>query len=140
MKGFPMSEELPTNPVPAAAAVPAPAVTPVSTVAYEDFAKLDLRIGKVLEVANHPNADKLFVLKVDLGGEQRQIIAGLRPFCPPESLLGKLVVVVANLLPRKMRGLESAGMILAASYEENAARHVVILTPDQPVPPGSKIS
>ena len=110
-------------------------------IAYEDFAKLDLRVAKVLAVREHPNADKLLVLDVDTGGgQQRQIIAGLKPYCPPESLLGKSIAIVANLQPRKMRGLESNGMLLAASFGELEARQVVILTTDREVPPGSIIS
>ena len=110
-------------------------------ISYEDFAKLDLRVATVLEVADHPNADKLLVLKIDLGGQQRQIIAGLRGYCPAESLLGRQIIVVANLQPRKMRGLESNGMLLAATAEgEGGARRVVVLTPAETVPPGSAIS
>ncbi len=118
--------------------------TAPETIQYDDFAKLDLRVGTVTEVQDHPNADKLLVLKVDLGPEQRQIIAGLRGFISPEALLGSQVVIVANLAPRKMRGLESQGMILAASYTEGEAdaaiRHVTTLTPATPVPPGSAVS
>lgn len=109
------------------------------TISFEDFMKLDLRIGKVLEVADHPNADRLYVLQVDIGGEQRQLLAGLKAHCTGESLLGQNVVVVANLEPRKLRGMESRGMLLAASYEQDGRQNVVILTTDQPVPPGSQV-
>lgn len=126
----------PTPPAPAAAA--APVGKPV--ISYDDFAKLDLRVGKVLEVKDHPNADKLLVLTVDLGTEKRQIIAGIRGHYAPEGLLGAEIVVVANLQPRKMRGLESQGMLLAASAGEGEARSVVILTPQREVPPGSPVS
>ena len=111
---------------------------PVAT--FEDFLKLDLRVAKVLEVRDHPNADKLICLTIDLGTEKRQIIAGLKPYYPPESLLGRDVIVVANLAPRKMRGLESNGMLLAATVGEGDARRVVVLTTAEPVPPGSPIS
>ena len=124
----------PQAPIPAAASDKKP------TISYDDFVKLDLRVGKVLEVANHPNADKLLVLNVDLGGEVRQIVAGLRQYVAPETLLGRNIVVVANLEPRKMRGLESQGMLLAASHVEGADRKVVILTTDTPVPAGSSVS
>jgi methionyl-tRNA synthetase len=110
------------------------------TITYDDFAKLDLRIAKVLEVAEHPNADKLLVIRIEMGGEQRQIIAGLKPYCSPEGLLGKNVVVVANLEPRKMRGMESQGMLLAASEGEDDQRRVIILTTDEDVAPGSSVS
>jgi tRNA-binding protein len=129
----------PAQPPPAAAPTPAPS-TAKPIIAYEDFAKLDLRVATVLEVSDHPNADKLLVIKIDLGGEQRQIIAGLRGHCTAESLVGKQVVVVANLQPRKMRGLESQGMLLAASAIEGETRRVVVLTASQPVPPGSTVS
>jgi len=107
---------------------------------YDDFAKLDLCVAKVLEVKDHPNADKLYVLTVDVGGRQRQIIAGLRPYMPPEALLGQCIIIVANLEPRKMRGLESQGMLLAASYEHGQDRKVVFLTTDTEVPAGSPIA
>ncbi len=144
----------PTNP-PAQPSESAPAGPAASAgqgkpaIGYDDFAKLDLRVGKVLAIEDHPNADKLYVVTVDLGGRQRQIIAGLRPYMPQEALLGKNIIVVANMEPRKMRGLESQGMLLAAGFEEAvpdaaegapAARKVVILTTDGPVPPGAAIS
>ena len=108
---------------------------------YDDFAKLDLRVAEVLEASEHPNADKLIVMTIDLGGEQRQIIAGLKAWYTPEELLGKSVVVVANLAPRKMRGLESNGMLLAASVGEMPTPDdVIVLTTDKPTPPGSGVS
>ncbi len=110
------------------------------TITYEDFVKLDLRMARVLEVSDHPNADKLICLTIDIGGEQRQIIAGLKGHYSPEALLGKDIAVVVNLQPRKMRGLESNGMLLAAVYEEGGAQKVVALTADTPVPPGAAIS
>jgi methionyl-tRNA synthetase len=146
-----MSEETsaatppPQEPSPAAA-TPAPAAPPAAeagkaVINYDDFAKLDLRVGKIVEIKNHPNADKLYVASVDMGGGQvRQVIAGLRPYIAPEGLIGKNVIVVANLEPRKMRGLESQGMMLAASYMEGPDRKVVVLTTDLPVPPGSTVS
>ena len=108
------------------------------TVLYDDFSKLDLRIARVLECTPHPNADKLLVLKVDLGSEQRQIVAGIRGYYQPETLVGKLIVIVANLAPRTMRGLESQGMLLAASTPDRS--QVILLTPDADVPAGSKVS
>jgi len=119
---------------------PAPAAQGKPTITYDDFAKLDLRVAKVLEVRDHPNADKLICLTIDLGTERRQIIAGLKQHVAPERLLGRDVVVVANLEPRKMRGLESNGMLLAASFNVGDDRSVVVLTTDVPVPPGSAVS
>jgi methionyl-tRNA synthetase len=105
---------------------------------FEDFYKLDLRIAKVVEAIEHPNADKLFLLKIELGGEQRQLCAGLRGHYTAEQLVGKSIVVVANLAPRKVRGELSQGMLLAASDEEHS--QVILLTPDADIAPGSSIS
>jgi methionyl-tRNA synthetase len=110
------------------------------TITYDDFVKMDLRVAKVLEVRDHPNADKLLCLTIDLGTERREIIAGLKEYCPPESLMGKDVVVLVNIQPRKMRGLDSNGMLLVASHEQDGARKVVVLTTAGPVPAGSVIS
>jgi methionine--tRNA ligase beta chain len=111
------------------------------TITYDDFCKLDLKVGTIVESGEHPNADRLIVLQVDLGDEKRQIIAGIKAYYAPEALLGKQVVVVTNLVPRKMRGLESNGMILAASAKEGEElTDVVVLTPDKPVPAGSSVS
>ncbi|MGC1203083.1 MAG: methionine--tRNA ligase subunit beta, partial [Candidatus Acidiferrales bacterium] len=94
----------------------APAAAPASTtITIDDFAKIDLRVGIVKTAERIPGADKLLKLQVDLGSETRQILSGIAPAYTPEELVGRKVVVVANLAPRKMRGLESAGMILAAS-------------------------
>ena len=110
-------------------------------ITYDDFCKLDLKVGTIVESGEHPNADRLVVLQVDLGDEKRQVIAGIKAYYAPEALLGKQVVVVTNLAPRKMRGLESNGMILAASAKEGEElTDVVTLTPDKPVPAGSSVS
>ncbi|MBN2559792.1 MAG: methionine--tRNA ligase subunit beta [Phycisphaerae bacterium] len=106
------------------------------TITFDDFAKVDLRIAKVLEAREHPNADRLLVLQIDLGTEQRQLVAGLKGYYEPADLVGKLIVVVTNLAPRKMRGEQSQGMLLAASTEDHS--QVVLLTPMSEIPPGSK--
>ena len=111
------------------------------TITYDDFCKLDLRVAKVLEAEAHPNADKLICLKIDLGAEQRQIIAGLRGHYEPEALVGTQIVVVTNLAPRKMRGLESHGMLLAGVVTEgDELKEVVVLTPERELPPGTPVS
>src|SRR6266550_7397437 len=104
-----------------------------STIEYDDFAKLDLRIATVLECKPHTNADKLLVLQIDLGGEKRQICAGLRAHYQPEQLVGKQIIVVANLAARQMRGEISQGMLLAAT--DAATGRVIILSPAEPVGP-----
>lgn len=83
-------------------------------IVYDDFDKLDLRVGTILEAEKHPKADKLLVFQVQLGTEKRQIISGVANYFKPEECVGRKVVVVANLAPRKLRGLESKGMILFA--------------------------
>ena len=105
---------------------------------YDDFAKLDLRVATVLECKPHANADKLLVLQIDLGGEKRQICAGLRQQYQPEQLVGKQIVVVANLAPRQMRGEISQGMLLAAT--DPATQRVIVVTPAETVGTGSKVS
>lgn len=104
-------------------------------ISFDVFSQVELRIGKIKEVDVHPNADKLYVLKVDLGEKEVGIVAGLRPYYQPEELLGKLVVVVANLEPRVVRGVESQGMILAAGGKETTA----ILMPEKEVEIGSSV-
>jgi methionyl-tRNA synthetase len=115
-----------------------PSASPDGLITWDDFAKLRLRVGRVVEAANHPNADKLLVLKVDLGGEQRQICAGIRGYYTPDQLVGRNLVIVANLAPRMMRGLESQGMLLAASNADRS--RVVVLSPEADIEPGSVVS
>lgn len=107
-------------------------------ITFDDFAKIRLRVGKVVEATAHPNADKLLVLKVDLGDEHRQICAGIRANYAPEQLVGKNIVMVANLAPRTMRGVESQGMLLAASNADRSK--VIVLTPDDDIEAGSAVS
>jgi len=101
-----------------------------STIAYDDFAKLDLRVGKVLEADRVEKSKKLIRCEVDLGFERRQVLAGVAEHLTPEDLLGKLVVVVANLAPRKMMGLESCGMILMA--EDRSGKLTPVLASGEP--------
>jgi len=102
---------------------------------FEEFQKIDLRIGKIIEAEKIEGADKLLKLKVDLGEEKRQLVAGIAKFYQPEDLIGKEIVVVANLEPKTLRGIESQGMLLAGDVEGKP----VLLKPDQEVPPGTKI-
>jgi tRNA-binding protein len=102
-----------------------------------DFAKVDLRVGVVKHAERVPGSKKLIRLIVDLGVEERQILAGLAEFYDPNQLIGKYVIVVANLKPKKMMGLESQGMILAAGC--GPEEKPVILTTLEPVKPGTKI-
>jgi methionine--tRNA ligase beta chain len=135
-----------TPPAPAAAPKPG---DPKPQVTFEEFAKLDLRVARVVKAENHPDADRLFVLQVDDGsGTPRQLCAGIRGYYNAEDLVGRLIVIVANLAPRKIRGQESRGMLLAASDVPKdavvagaaAERKVVILSPIADIPPGSVVS
>lgn len=105
----------------------------METINFEDFKKLDIKIGKITAAEKIENSDKLLKLEVDFGGEKMQIVSGIAEFYTPESLIGKEAPFVVNMEPRVLRGVESRGMILAASVDGRA----VILRPDEEVPPGS---
>ena len=134
---------------PATPAAPAPAKPePKPAITFADFAKVDLRIAKILACEPHPNpgVDRIWKLQVDDGsGTPRQILAGVRKYYTPEQLVGKSIVIVANLEPKDIRGEQSRGMLLAASDAPKegtpaAERRVVILTPLTEMPPGSIVS
>lgn len=101
----------------------------------QEFQKLDLRVGRILAAERVTGADKLLKLFVDLGEEERTVVAGIAQFYEPESLVGRSVVVVANLVPARIRGVVSQGMVLAA----DSGQQVVLVSPEQSVPPGSKV-
>ncbi|MEO0483753.1 MAG: methionine--tRNA ligase subunit beta [Planctomycetota bacterium] len=112
---------------------------------FTDFARVDLRVAKVIAAEAHPNADKLLKLSVDDGsGEPRQICAGVKAYYEPEALVGKKIIIVANLAPRSLRGEESRGMLLAASdapKDGGGERNVVLATlMDDSIPTGSIVS
>jgi methionyl-tRNA synthetase len=98
-----------------------PAAEASPQISIDDFAKVDLRVARVLVAERIPKADKLLRLEVDLGYEKRQVLAGIAEYYAPETLIGRKVVIVANLAPRKMRGLESQGMVVAASVGPDGA-------------------
>jgi methionine--tRNA ligase beta chain len=105
-------------------------------ISIDEFRKIELRVATIRSAEPHPNADKLMVLQIDLGSEQRQICAGIRSHYTVEELVGRQIVVVANLETAKLRGLDSQGMLLAASDEGR----VIMLTPEKSVQAGSKVS
>ena len=110
-----------------------------TTIQYDDFAKLDLRVATVLECRPHETADKLLILQIELaGGERRQICAGLKQHTTPEALIGKQIIVVANLAPRKMMGEMSNGMLLAATDAETGK--IFVITSSEKVASGSKVN
>jgi len=103
----------------------------METITYDDFAKLDIKIGTIRVAERVEGADKLLRLEVDLGTETRQIASGIAEWYSPEDLIGKQVPVLLNLEPRTIRGIESQGMILAAGNDR-----ANLLQPDQPLQPG----
>lgn len=136
-----MTDQPATQPVETSNAPSAAAGKPEIT--FDDFAKIDLRVAKVLHAEPHPNADKLLKLRLDDGsGTARQICAGIRAQYTPEQLIGKHIVIVANLAPRTLRGEESRGMLLAASDAGKDADHrsVVVIAPLAEIAPGSTVS
>ena len=104
-------------------------------VTIDEFRKLELRIAEIKEVAEHPNADRLFIVTVDLGDKTKQLVAGIRGSYQKEDLIGKQVVVVDNLEPAMLRGVESQGMLLAASDENG----IVIVSPEKKLKLGSTV-
>lgn len=108
----------------------------MGTISIDEFRNIELRIATITAAAPHPNADRLLVLTIDLGSEQRQLVAGIRAHYEPEILIGKQVVVVTNLEPAKLRGVESQGMLLAASDSEG---RLAIVTPEKPVAAGAQV-
>lgn len=104
-------------------------------VSIEDFMKFELAVGRVKEAKAHPNADRLLVLQVDLGKEQRQLVAGIKRSYMPEELVGKQVVVICNLEPATIRGVKSQGMVLAASDDQG----VSIIRPERHMALGSGV-
>ncbi|MFX1275877.1 MAG: methionine--tRNA ligase [Promethearchaeota archaeon] len=104
-------------------------------ISYEDFSKLDIRVGVIESVEKVPKADKLLKLKVNIGTETRTLVAGLADFYSNDDLLGKKIIILTNLEPRKLKGIFSQGMLLAADDGENVA----FLTPEKDIKPGSKV-
>lgn len=141
------------DPTPPAPPAPTPAAAPAKPepkpmIPFAEFAKVDLRVAKVLSCEPHssPAVDRIWKLQVDDGsGTPRQILAGVRKYYTPEQLVGKSIVIVANLEPKEVRGEKSNGMLLAASDAPKegtpaSERRVVILTPLSDIPPGSIVS
>ena len=103
---------------------------------FDDFLKMDIRVGTVIECDRVPKADKLLRFLIDDGMEKRTIVSGIAKFYKPEDLVGKQVCFVANFAPRKLKGVESQGMILSA---QNPDGSLVVISPSAPVTPGSQV-
>ena len=111
----------------------------MDTIKYEDFKKLDIRVATILSAEPVEGADRLICLQLDAGEEEnRQIVAGLREYYQPSEMVGKQIVIIANLEPRKMRGVVSNGMLMAASTD--GFERVKLLTVDEEMPNGSVVS
>jgi methionyl-tRNA synthetase len=125
---------------PAAAAPPAePAAETETIVTIDEFAKLDLRVALVLAVERVPKTEKLLKIDLDLGTEKRTIVSGIAQFYEAEQLVGKRIVIIANLKPAKIRGVESRGMLLAAGGR-GEGETLGLLTLDKEIPPGTRVS
>lgn len=149
-----MSDVKPAAPTqqPASAATPVAAPVPGAPkppVSFDEFAKIDLRVARIMVAEAHPKADRLWKLQVDDGsGTPRQLCAGVKDYYTAEQLVGRLIIIVANLQPRVIRGEESRGMLLAASdvpkdaasADPNVKRQVILLRPDADIAPGSIVS
>ncbi len=105
------------------------------TISIQDFSQIDLRVAVITAAEEHPDADKLLVLKVDAGGGEKQLVAGIKTHYSVEELVGKKIIVVNNLTPAVLRGVESNGMLLAARDGDE----VVLITTDKDVGPGSRV-
>ena len=127
-----MEPTAPSAPTPAPAAATASASAQIT---YDDFMKVELRVATVKAAEEIPKSSKLVKLTVDLGDEQRTIVAGIRKSYAPDQLVGRQVVIVANLQPAKLMGVESQGMVLAASQNGDA----VLLHPEHEVPAGTRV-
>jgi methionyl-tRNA synthetase len=141
------ADNQPAPPIPAVsapavqppAAAPAAASVPegVALISIDDFHKTKLVTGEVLSAAAHPKADRLLILQVKVGDSTKQIVSGIRKFYQPEQMVGKTIIVVNNLLPTKLRGEDSFGMLLAVSTPDGNLR---LLTTDGPVTSGLAVS
>lgn len=104
-------------------------------VSFNDFKRIDLRIARIISAEPHPSADRLYILQIDVGDEQKQLVAGLKGHYELDDLKDKYIVVVNNLQPASLRGVESQGMLLAAQEGDK----VVLISPEEPIAPGSEI-
>jgi methionine--tRNA ligase beta chain len=134
---IPQQTPIPAVPPVPPPAPPAPAQGPI-TITYDDFAKIELRVGTIRQAVAMEKSKKLLKLQVELANnELRQVLAGIKEHYTPEQLIGKQAILVANLAPRPMMGEVSHGMVLAAT--DSATGRVIIMTPSEPVAPGSTV-
>jgi methionyl-tRNA synthetase len=106
-------------------------------VKFDEFKKMDLRVAKILEVEDVSGADRIYLLTVDIGDEKRKIVAGIKPWYKKEELIGKNIIMIVNLEPKTIRGIESKGMLLATLFDNKLS---ILTTDKEEVPAGSKIT
>lgn len=137
----PAENTAPTPPTPPAPPTPppAPAAADDGIITIDDFGKIDLRVALVLAVERVPKTEKLLKLELDLGTEKRTIVSGIAQFYEPDELVGKRIVIVANLKPARIRGVDSRGMLLAAGGR-GEGETLGLLTLDKEIPPGTRVS
>lgn len=135
MSTEPTDKPAATPATPAQVPTAAPAVEQKPLVTYDHFAQLDLRVAKILEAREHPNASKLLLLKIRVGELEKQIVAGIKGHYDPATLVGTSIIIVNNLAPAMIRGEESNGMLLAASD----ANSVILLRPERDIADGSRV-
>jgi methionyl-tRNA synthetase len=129
----------PARPVPPTSEIAPPIAEQSDVITIDDFAKIDLRVAVVLAAERVPKTDKLLKLDLDLGFEKRTIVSGIAQFYEPEALVGRRIVIVANLKPAKLRGVESRGMLLAAGGRAEG-QDLGLITLDKDIPPGTRVS
>jgi methionyl-tRNA synthetase len=133
------SEPAAVAPTPAPDAAKAPAAEDASVITIDEFAKVELRVAVVLAAERVPKTEKLLKLELDLGTEHRTIVSGIAEFYEPEALVGKRIVIVANLKPARIRGVESRGMLLAAGGR-GPGETLGLVTLDSDIAPGTRVS
>ncbi len=126
----------PTEPAPSTPKPEEPEAETVKLIDFDTFLGVDLRTAEVISAEAHPNADRLLVLRVRLGDEERQLVAGIKGHYELEDLVGRTVVVVANLKPARLRGVDSQGMILAVRDGDR----VILVSPESPSASGLRVS
>lgn len=108
----------------------------MTEISFDEWSRLDLRVGEIIDVEDHPNADKLYILKVDIGGSEKTLVAGLKNHYEKDELIGKKVIVFTNLKPAELRGVKSEGMVLAAVAGDD---DVVLVSPEEDIDNGARI-
>lgn len=108
----------------------------METVSYGDFAKLDLKVASIISAEKVEGSEKLLKLQIKVGEEERTLVAGISAHYAPDTLVGKKIIVIANLEPRRLKGIESQGMLLAA---EDSEGHLALLVPDREIPDGTQV-